>query len=326
MDDSHRQFAYRVPWLGLATTGTAATVAIGIGISRGVTGYPMAPKMAGLLSAIALTALGVALWGAAMWAAVRWLRHPKNISVSERAVSLCRSRLSPSHVSVPWESITALRTAEIDDHRQIELVWLDGSAVVSNSMLRDPEAFDALSALLSQRLARLGVPVENCTAAERSRRRRPQFTIAWMMMAVTFIAAVLGMYSFVYGSYSWEVLLHLGITLAIVLGVPWLVVYAPRAARVFAIGFAVGFWVEWVAILTCGSLGWIASLPIGSGGWYPLTALLWRIGTAFPWASWLAPGVTACVIGSLASGALVGIATSAVHHRIARNRRLPPRS
>ena len=323
--DPCRPFAYRIPWLWIVAADIAGAVAMGTGVSRAIGGYPLAPHLAGTLSALALIGLGLILWGVSAWMLIARLRGPRQICLTDREISLSRSRWSSKVVAVPLDRITALRTAQIRDEPQMELIWPEGSATIGRWMFRDPTDFDRLLKLTRGRLAELGVPAEDWTAVESSRRRRPQFTIAWMMIAVTFVAMVLGTYSFVYGTYSWDVLLHLAITLAIVIGVPWLVTSAPPGAGIFALGFTVGAWLEWMAVFAGLSLGWLHLPVMGPArGWYPLTGLVWRVAGAFPSVAWLADGIMPYMIGGVGSGVLVGALALTIRRLTRRWRRSVP--
>ncbi len=317
------EFAYRAPWSWAVAAGVGGGVAMGPGIGRALGGYPLAPQMAGTLSAVALIGLGLALWGVAAWMIVARLRHRRHVGVTNGEISFPMSRWSTRVEVVPWESITALRTACVRGRKQLELVWPEGEVVIGSSMLGGAEAFDRLLGLVSGRLAELGVAVEDRTSVEEARRLRPQFTIAWMLVAMMFVAAVLGTYSFVYGTYSWDVLLHVVLTLGVLLAVPWLMTTAPVGAKVFALGFVIGAWVEWVAVFTFLSLGWL-QVPPGrpTDTWYPMTALLWRVGAVFGWSNWLSAGISGYLLGAALSGAVVGVLALAIRRVVARRWRL----
>jgi hypothetical protein len=298
------QFAYRMPWWKIVRAGLGAATALGTGLSRAIVGYPLAPPMAGTISALALIGLGTALAAITIGMVTIGLRHPRRILVDDDAISLPRAPWPAEYVRLGWDGFTAMRTAAFGNERQLELIWPEGSILVSRAMLRDPAAFDRLRDLVVERLAKSNVPVEDWSEVERVCRRRPQFSIAYLLIVVTFVAMLLGTRSYIYGNCSSDAVMEIGVALGLLLAGPWLLVAAPQWLRVFALGFVLGFWLEWIAVV-----GWLEFSPAGAnGGWYPLSAILWRIAVASPSATWLTVGVRMCMLGATLSGVLAGFA------------------
>lgn len=321
MDDRSVEFPYRSPWPWAMAAVLLGAVAVGAGAYRAVHGYPLAPRLAGTLSALALGGLGSALWALAAWMMLACWRAVRRITLDGQGISLPRSRWSSQTIAIAWKDITGGTIARAGDSRQLELISPDGSVVIRDSMLQSPESFDRLVERIQLRLGGFQVVMEQDAAVFRPR-RRPQFTLAWLMVAVTFVAAVLGMHSYVYHACSWDVLPDVGVTLILLVTVPWLMVSASRGARIFAAGFAVGFWIEWTAVITSLSLSGVRLSLAGSGcAWYPLTVIVGRIAAMSPASAWLAQGIRATMVAAVLSGAVAGLAAIGIRHWFGRRRR-----
>ena len=310
MDEGQWEFDYREPWLRIAAVALGGAIGVGPGVYRLLMGYAFAPPAAGRISAVALILLGLMLWALAGRMALNRWRRPR-VRLNSTQLELPR-RLLARTMLVPLTSISGAKTECRLGRRQLHLIWPEGRITIDSAMLAGPHEFKRFADRLTRTLANVGVPVEGGASPAKSR-RRPQFTLGWAMLVMTLVAAVLGMHSYVYGNLTSDVLVELGMTLAFVVFGPWLALAAPRSALVFAIGFVLGFWLEWLMMLAGYWLGWTGLSPSGDPpGWYPFTSLVWRTAAAVPGAGELVDGAGAYVIGGAVSGVLAGTALLAI--------------
>lgn len=318
MDEPHQEFCYRKPWPWVAALGTLALLALATGAWRALWGFPMAPELAGPSSASALIGLGLVLAGVALAAVRVALRHPAKIALSESAASFPRSRFSTQVVRLDWQQIESLRTADLGDEQQLELIWPEGQLRLFPAMLEKPEEFPALQAALVEQLRRVGIAVEERSAQERARRYRPQFSLAYLFLMITLVAVLLGVHRYAYHGYASDVWVELGITVLLLVAAPWATVRLPRAVWTFAVGFGLGFWLEGLAAVTWLSLGWLrfSSSPQPTG-WFPLTAVVRNLASRSPALTWLSEGLGTYLVAATVAGVLGGLVALAVRRGVA---------
>ncbi len=310
-------FEYREPWQAIVALAVLGTISTALGFHRVVAGYPFIVALATQLSIWALLVIGLIMLALAGWVAVDRLRCRRVVEVSETAITVPRSRWSARRVTVPLEDLSAVWTTEWMGTRRLHLDWAERRFVVAAAMLPSPDQFDRLVSLLRSRLGPLGVPVE---IAPPPRRFRPQFSVAWMLVAVTVVAAALGVHSYVNGRISWDAAVEVAFALVITLLVPWLVLAAPWHARVFAVGFVAGYWVETGATLLWVQMDWV-QFRAGSAvpeNWYPLSFAVQRIVHGHPALDWLAVAYRVGVVGGVLSGCLVGAAALGAWYAVVR--------
>jgi hypothetical protein len=235
------------------------------------------------------------------------------IEVTDRAITLPKSRWAASHVTVPLDEIIRLRTTKLLGVTSLHVVWPEGQVVLPSPMLAGAADFDRLLGLLSERLEHAQVSLEPLDARPRKRPFRLQFSMAWLFLLVTFVAAALGMHGYVYGGYSWDAAFDLGIALTAALAALWFASAAGWKARTFFLGFAFGYCLELLAVYCWFALEWVR-FPAGSNtpeNWYPLTFAVWQMGESYPPAVWLVEGPRASLWAGLVSGAACGVASLA---------------
>lgn len=325
MDALCQEYRFRKPWAWVLAAGGMALVALGIGAWRAVVGYPMAPHMAATSSSLALIGLGLVLGGVALTAARAAVSQPARLVLSDAELSFPGSRFSTRLVHLGWEQIQTLRTADLGDEQQLELVWPQGNIHLVPTMLQNPQEFPTLRAALIERLSQLGVAAEDASRRERARRFRPQFSIAYLFLMITIVAILLGTHRYAYGGYASDVWVEIVITVALMLAAPWATVRLPRWVWIFAIGFGLGFWLEGLATVTWLSLGWLQFTPGPRAlGWFPLTAVVRHLAASSPALAWLDEGVWSYLLATLLAGILGGLVALAVRGlwRLAQRRRI----
>ena len=245
MSNAEREFELRCPWPAI---GCLALYSLGLCIWGIAVAFEVAPaytvsSAAGRVGYLCLfEALAVLSGFMAIRLTPRGVQRRERLVFTDTAIVLTdgMSLWSRKPKSVPYADVTELRRTVFGRLKYITVVHAGGRFGLGAGMLLREEEFGDLLNELARRLEPFDVEIETPEFLW----YRPQFFWRFMLVVAAVEAAALGLL-------KWEdPEFHLS-DLVIVVGYPlcvliwiWLAFFANWSARIFAIGFMLGMWLE----------------------------------------------------------------------------------